>query len=201
MQYFCFCNFRLWLLYSLYLQNTSIIIKITTFAQDEGWRILKTMSVFPRATPAKAPKTDAVKQTAVLYAVFLIIMAISQLFTFEAFIKLVPQFNLPLSGAAPYAVAPLLVAAEVFAVPFLLRMQLSPAFRVFSMLLGWCVAAGWFAISAWVVATAQSVETVGFLGTLASLTPGWWAVLLSLAFGVLAAWASWGMWPLPKAKK
>lgn len=153
------------------------------------------MSIFPKPVAALKPKTEATKQIATLYAVLLVIISVAQLFTFEAFLDLVPTFNLPLGGALPYLIAPLIVAAEVFAIPFLLRMYVSPAFRWFSMFLGWLVAALWLFISVWVVGTAQPVETVGFLGTVGNLTPGWWAVCISIAFGILAAWSSWGMWP------
>lgn len=133
---------------------------------------------------------------ALLYAILLIVMAVAQLFTFEEFIELITSFNLPLaSGALVFVIPPLLVVSEVFALPFLLRMPLSRAFRWLSMILGWLAAFLWVFITGWVVLTAQPVEAIGFVGTVAPLTPGWWAVLISIAFGILAAWASWGMWP------
>lgn len=154
-----------------------------------------------KTTAAPTPKTDRVKQIAILYAVFLVIMAVAQLFTYEEFIELIPTFNLPLNEAFTYLVVPILIIFEVFALPFLLRMRLSPAFRFLSMLFGWLVSVKWLFISLWVVMSAQSVENIGFLGTVVTLTPGWWAVLISFSLGILAAWASWGMWPLKKSKK
>ena len=160
------------------------------------------MSILPKATPAPKPKTKATFQISVLFAVLLVIMAVAQLFTFEDFVPLTLTYNLP--WLSPYLVAPLIVTAEVFAIPFLLRMSLSPAFRILSMFLGWLTAGLWFYISFWVVSTAQAVDTIGFLGTVGTFTPGWWAVCFSFALGILAAWASWGMWPsfkFPKTKK
>lgn len=159
------------------------------------------MSILPTPTPAPKPKTDLSKQIALIYAALLVIMAVTQLFSFEDFLNLVPSFNLPLPLALQHAMAPLLVASEVFALPFLLRMYLSPAFRWFSMFLGWLVAALWLFISIWVVSTGQSVETIGFIGTVATLMPGGWAICMSIALGILAAWASWGLWPGNKTKK
>lgn len=159
------------------------------------------MSIFAQTTPAPRPKSEAVKQIATLYAILLVIMAVCQLFTFETFLTLIPSFNLPLGGLWPYVLGPLVVAAEVFALPFLLRMPLSIAFRALSMALGWIAAGIWLFVSLWVVGTAQPVDTIGFIGTLAPLTPGWWAVCMALALAVLAAWSSWGMWPGKGRKK
>lgn len=159
------------------------------------------MNVFPNATTAPKEKTETAKQVAVLYAVVLTAMAVAQLFTFEAFIDLVASYNLPLEGVVVFLVAPLLVVVQVFALPFLLRMALSPAFRWVSMVCGWLAALLWFSISLWIVVTSQPIDTVGLLGTAVPLAPGWWAVLISAAFGILAAWASWGMWPGRVASK
>lgn len=153
------------------------------------------MSIFATVTSAPSPRTDTAGKIALFYAGILVVLAVTQLFTFDEFIKLIATFHLPFGAAMTYALAPLLVVCEVFAIPFLLRMTLSPAFRWVSMLLGWVVALLWTCVSGWIVMTYQDVSTVGFLGTLVDLIPGWWAVLVSLAFGVMAAWASWGMWP------
>lgn len=159
------------------------------------------MSIFVKATTPPALKTERVKQISLLYAVILVVMAVAQLYTFDTFVELVADFNLPLGGALAFIVAPLLVVFEVFALPFLLRMKLSPAFRVLSMASGWFAALIWLAVTLWLVTTHQAVETVGFLGTVGTLAPGWWAVLVSAALGILALWASWGMWPLTRSKK
>lgn len=152
------------------------------------------MSIFVQATPAPAAKSHETKQIATLYAGLLTVLAVAQLFTFDEFIELFPLLGLPV------AFAPLIVACEVFALPFLLRMRLSPAFRALSMGLGWFVAVGWLFIS--IVAVQQGAsDTVGYLGTLVSLSPGWWAVLIAASFGILAAWSSWGLWPFRRSGK
>lgn len=159
------------------------------------------MSFFVKPTPAPTPKSSQVKQISILFAVLLVIMAVAQLFTYEEFIPLVATFNLPVGETLSYLVVPLLIVCEVFALPFLLRMSLSPAFRFVSMVSGWFVAIIWFLMTLWIVSTSQAVETIGFVGTVATLIPGWWAVLFSVALGILAAWASWGMWPIKTKKK
>ncbi|HEY8885919.1 MAG TPA: hypothetical protein VIM31_00240 [Candidatus Microsaccharimonas sp.] len=160
------------------------------------------MSIFPTTTPAPAPKTKNVQKIAIFYAVIIVVMVVAQLFTFDEFLKLVTSFGF--TGGIRYAhfLAAFLVVAEVFALPFLLRMPLSTAFRWFSMILGWFVALIWLKISLWLMIQDTFANNVGFLGTAVNLMPGWWAVLVSVAFGILAAWASWGMWPRrTKAKR
>lgn len=159
------------------------------------------MSIFVQSTPALVPKTRRVSIVAVLYAAILTIMALGQLYTFEDFITLIGTYALPLPSAIAYAVAPLLIVCEVGAIPFLLRMRLSPAFRFLSMILGWTVAGVWFLLTLWVLVSNTPISTIGFLGTVGSLPPGVGAVLLSIGLGVLTAWASWGMWPIVSSKK
>ncbi|MGH7218649.1 MAG: hypothetical protein ACREGE_04380 [Candidatus Microsaccharimonas sp.] len=152
------------------------------------------MSVFAKPTTAPPARTDASRQISLLYAGILVLFLVAQLFTFDEFIQLIPSFNLPVGGLL-YAVAPLIVVGELFALPFLLRMSTSTALRWVSMVCGWMVAVIWIGISWWVVAMQPGASTVGFLGTVGDLSPGWWAILVAVAMGILAAWASWGLWP------
>ena len=159
------------------------------------------MSVLVKPTLAPIPRTPESAKISLLYAGVLVLMVVSQLFTFEDFIVYVNSLGLPLSPEATYLVAPLLVVCEVFALPFLLRMWLSPAFRAVSMFLGWAAAGLWISLTVWIVAAGAPVSTIGFLGTLVDLMPGYWAICVSLAFGILAAWSSWGLWPGKRTDK
>lgn len=156
------------------------------------------MSIFVKLTLSPTPKTKDVQRLAIVYVVILVIMAVTQLFSFEQFLKLIISFDLP--GGVRYAhfITAFLIVAEVFALPFLLRMPLSPAFRWLSMVLGWLVAIIWASLTSWLVGQDSFVNNVGFLGTVIRLMPGWWAIFISLTFGILAGWASWGMWPSVK---
>lgn len=159
------------------------------------------MTFFVKPQGAPKPKTDSAKKIALFYAGILVVFAVAQLFTFDTFIELILSFNLPFNETFSAALIPILVASEVFALPFLLRMTLSPAFRWVSMVCGWLVPLIWLIISITVANAYPVVETVGFLGTAFDLIPGWWAVFVSLLLGLMAGWASWGMWPARKAKK
>jgi hypothetical protein len=155
------------------------------------------MTIFAKVSTPPLPRTKDTVKVSLLYAGVLVVMAVAQLFTFDGFIELVASFNLPFSETGDAVIAPLIIAFEVFAIPFLLRMRLSQAFRWLSMLCGWSVALLWAFISIWVVTTNPAVSTIGFLGTALTLIPGWWAVCISLAFGILAGWSGWGLWPGP----
>lgn len=159
------------------------------------------MSFLVQAQPAaEARSRDAVK-IGVLYAAILAIFAVAQLFTFEEFQELFFSFNLALPLGVEAALIPLLIVCEIGALPFLLRMKVSPAFRWLSMIAGWIVPVAWLWIAVATVNAYPAYETVGFLGTVADLTPGWWAVAVSGLLGCMAAWASWGLWPAHKTKK
>jgi hypothetical protein len=151
------------------------------------------MSLFVQATPAPAPKTTNAKTVSLIVVAVLLVLAVAQLFKFEKFFEV---FGTDFVGgeAGARIFAAFIVTFEVGALPFLLGMRLSPAMRVMSMGAGWCVAFAWFVVSLWENVT-HTVAHSGFLGTTVSLPTGWWSVLFSVAFGVLVAWASWGMWP------
>lgn len=159
------------------------------------------MSIFVSPTPAPKSRTKDIQKIALLYAGILVVMVVAQLFSFEEFLAVVASFGYPGGESVAYLLAAFLVSAEVFALPFLLRMSLSTAFRWVSMVSGWLVATIWLVTSAWIVQTNAVVESIGFLGATIPITPGWWAVFMSLSFGILATWASWGMWPGKKQQR
>lgn len=153
------------------------------------------MSVFASVTDSARPKSKNIIPLALLYGGILVVMAVAQLFTFNDFRDLIDSFWLPGGAPTAYFLSGMIVVAEVFALPFLLRMRVSILMRYLSMALGWVVPLFWIAISLWLQVTLNAVSNVGFVGTVARLMPGWWAVLLSVALAILAAWISWGLWP------
>lgn len=171
------------------------MVKITILPFREQGLYTAIMSLFAHPTPAPEPKSRDVVRISTFYAGLLVVMAVAQLFTFESFLELFDSFGLPGGTVFAYVLASVLVTAEVFALPFLLRMRISVAFRWFSAMLGGLVADIWLFVTLWVQFTAPPVETIGFLGTAVDMMPGWWAVLISTSFGILAIWALWGMWP------
>jgi hypothetical protein len=153
------------------------------------------MKLFVSATPAPEARTKNSRSISIFYAAILVSMIVAQLFTFEAFIEHLTTLDMPGGRQAAYFLAAFVVVVELFALPFLLRMSLSPAFRYVSLVCGWLVSMLWLYISAWVVLFVPEASTIGFFGTVFDTYPGFWAVLMSLLFGVMAVWVTWGMAP------
>jgi len=152
------------------------------------------MKLLRTATAATEPKTKDAHLIALFYAAILSVMAVAQLYTFDHFLELVVTFGLPGQTATAYFLAAFLVTCEVLALPFLLRMPLSPAFRWVSMALGWIVAGLWIVLTIGLFLQG-TVGNVGFLGTVFEVFPSWWTIYISLMFGFVAVWSSWGLWP------
>lgn len=159
------------------------------------------MSIFVKSTLAPTPKTKDVKTIAYFYAIILLIFALCQLFTFEGFLALLESFWLPGGVTFAHALGGIIVIFEVFALPFLIGMRLSPLARVLSMSFGWLVPFIWLVLGFWINLTVNNISNIGFLGAVVSITPGWWVIFVCIALGILSAWASWGMWPLPAKQK
>ena len=107
-----------------------------------------------------------------------------------------------LPGGRPtaYLLASSIVITEVLAIPYLLRMRLSLSMRIISMVMGWVVAILWSGIAIWLTLTGSQVTNVGLLGSVLALTSGWLPISLGFILGGMAAWVSWGMWPLENRK-
>lgn len=154
------------------------------------------MSGFVKAYSAAVPRTKESGQVSLFYAGILTVMSVAQLFTFEDFLVL---FN-DMFGVNGSILAALIVVIEVFALPFLLRVPLSKAFRWLSLGFSGLTALIWLVVTSWTAFTKPAVTSTGLLGTLDPLGPGVWAVALSFALGMLATWSIWGLWPLRHKK-
>lgn len=156
------------------------------------------MSFFVQAIPPPKLKTKNIFAISLLTVVLLIVMVVTQLFTFEDFPAVIATLDLPGGTVTARVFAAVLVIAEVFALPFLLAMRLSPLFRIVSMICGWLVAVVWLKLSLWENVIASSDSQSGIFGATLPLPGGWWSVFFSLALFVLIVWTSWGMWPFKR---
>lgn len=152
------------------------------------------MTVFVKPSIAPQPRNLLVRFLSVGLAGVFVIMALAQLFTFDELVEVIPALGLPLAGGFEYALIPLIVAAEVFALPFLLTMTVSVAFRWLSMFCGWFVAAAWVIISGYLLVNSMDVVNTGIVGMVVEVG-GVATFIVGLALTVLVAWASWGLWP------
>jgi hypothetical protein len=137
------------------------------------------MNIFDKVTLTKKAKTKDSQTIAYSYAAILIIFAVAQLFTFDKFLLILEDLTFPGGVPVAHLLGGLITASEVLALPFLLRLKLSPLMRTSSMVLGWLVPLIWFILTLWIVASNNTVSSVGFLGSTARLIPGWWAVFIS----------------------
>lgn len=158
------------------------------------------MSIF--AKPQAAPKLviKEVEKLALVQAGLVVMLVVAQLFTFEDFLQIFIDMNLA-SDSVTYLLASMIVVGEVFSLPFLLRLKISKAMRVFSMLLLWFVSLSWLTIALLITIKDLSVESSGLLGSVVEVGPGAILVIFTMFFATLTVINSWGMWPLVKAKK
>lgn len=151
------------------------------------------MSIFASATKASPPSTRNIIPVSLLLAALLTLLATLQLFHFEDFPSRLAEVGIPQSTTLLLAV--FIVTGEVLALPFVLRLNLSPAFRIVSMVCGWLVG-----IKLLFVAILENINTPAKLdavfGATFPLPIGTWSICAALALCVLIAWTSWGLFPL-----
>jgi hypothetical protein len=146
-------------------------------------------------TPAPRPRSTLVRNSAWGYAALITVMAVGQLFNFEDFIPAIGELQLPGMEAYAAVIAAIVVIAEVFALPFLLRMPLSPLMHWVSLACSVLVAIGWLKLS--ILAIMNDGVTVPLLGTkleLLLIEPSV-ALVLSLVMTAIALFIVHGMRP------
>jgi hypothetical protein len=154
------------------------------------------MSFFVQTTPAPVLKTKNVHQISMILAGFIILMVVAQLFSFEKFPEVLANISI-IDDSFASVWAAIIVVLEVAALPFLLRMVLSPLARTCSMVAGWLVTAVWVVLTI----AAASLSVSPLLGATVPLVGGWWSMYFCIGIGVLSVWASWGMWPMKSQDK
>jgi hypothetical protein len=153
------------------------------------------MSIISHLTPARIARTADTQKVIYAYAFILVVFLLCQLFSYDGFLKLLDGFSLPGGMPTAHILGAVTVISELFALPFLLSMNLSHSMRIISMFLSWAVPLIWLFLTLWINLTVNSISNVGFLGTVINVMPGWWAVYISIALALMAIWCSWGLWP------
>lgn len=147
-----------------------------------------------RLATAKYPLGKIDQKTTFLtlaLATLLIVMVVSQLMSLDKFIPIIENYQLP--GGDPIAkiIVYKIEISALFALPFLLRMGLSPLFRWLSALLLNLHSLIWVALGLWIVSQNPPLIGTGILGGfLKSLSGG---VVLPfglclLALSLLVTW-------------
>jgi hypothetical protein len=157
---------------------------------------------FARATTAPKPRTKLATKVGLVYAVILIVMAVGQLFGFEDFIPLMADYWLPGGQGTATLLAGLIVMTEVFALPFLLQMRLSPLMRWFSLVCSVLAAVIWLKLALVTTFESTAITNSGMLGVKVAVPAGAIQLVVSLVLLGLATWSAYGLWPYshPKAK-
>ncbi len=152
------------------------------------------MRTFAYATAAPKLKRKHDGYVGVGFACLTIIMLVAQLFTFEDTAPLIESFGL--GGGEPFAkvLAGCIVIAELLALPFLLRMRLSPLMRMVSMVSGWVAALWWVYIALFSLAAGTSIANVGFFGVVVNIPSGILAVVLATIVASATIWATNVLW-------
>jgi len=156
------------------------------------------MVQFAKATKAPQPRNQSVTWVSMTYVAILVIMAVAQLFGFEDFIPLIQSYDLPGGFGTATLVGCLIVYIEIFALPFLLRMPLSPPMRWMSLVCGLLVPLAWIKLTIAGLSSNAAVTNSGLLGAKVTVHGGTAELVVSLILLVLAVWSVWGLWPVRK---
>lgn len=157
--------------------------------------------MFAKAERALEPLSQTAKKAAWLYAAILTIMVVAQLFAFENLVPLFQDMAFPGGDGTGSLLICLIAFAEIFALPFLLRMPLSPLMRWFSLGCSIFVPLAWLAVTVWLFTVQSSVLTIlmngGILGTKVHVAAVYQLVVaLVLLAGSL--YTAYGLWPVRK---
>lgn len=146
--------------------------------------------IFVKAIPAPEPRSVAVKWGAWVYAAVLVAMILSQLFAFEKFIPLIEAYRLPGGEGIAALVASIIVILEVFSLPYLLRMPLSPLARLCSMVGSVVVPFVWLLLG--IGAFALGLTNAGIFGPKVDVSAAMQTVF-AILLGGLSVWVAWGL--------
>ena len=102
--------------------------------------------------------------------------------------KLIPVITEVLGEAGATWFVVIAVLGEVFALPYLLRMKLSPAFRIKSGLWVLLVPLMWTCLSIWALGNGHST---GQFSSYISLPASWWLIALNLLWLGVSYWVLW----------
>lgn len=146
------------------------------------------------AEKATAPQFKMATVVAWVYAAVLVLMVVSQLFAFEDFIPLISGYGEPGGHGTAVLLSSLIVFTEVFALPFLLRMPLSPLMRWVSLACSLLAPAIWVKLAICAMMSGI-VANSGLTGSALSIPTGFPALAVSLVVAILAIVSAWGLWP------
>lgn len=146
------------------------------------------MITLPTASPAPPLRKPFGMLLGLVNAAIFTIFALIHLFRIDTFI---PEINYSLPGGYEIAkiIGVLIIVAEIFALPFLLRMSLSPLARFLSGFLVVITPLAWLLISIWNYGFTVSTAQLGAFYALPSSLALIVANIIWLLFSVYTLWA------------
>jgi len=147
---------------------------------------------FPKSQSIAKPKLLSLQAATLYMALFFVVAALSQLFAFEAYPDVLKGYGIPFISDFALPLAALVVTLEVFAVPALLWMKLSPLMRVVSIVSGWLVLAHWLFVGVWQSLADFPIPNAGLFGAKVHLPQGWWLVSYMSILLILMAYIAFG---------
>lgn len=133
----------------------------------------------------KANISPTVNIICYVLAIVIISMVVSQLMTIEKFLPIIENYQLPGGLQTTKLVVFLSATCGIFSLPFLLRMRLSPLFRICSAAVLNVFALIWVGLGLWIYSTNPPLIGTGLLGGLLKSIPG--EVVLPFASVLLMA--------------
>lgn len=145
--------------------------------------------------PLSAPKLHDKRVLPISYflAILIVAMVVSQLFTFERFPDVMSS-QLGVDVGIATLLVSLIVIIEFMSLPFLLRMTLSPLFRILSMVCLWVWAGFWLVLLSLLGFKGFNGNS-GILGDTLDVTFFVPLIFIWAAVCVLVIAVSWGMRP------
>ncbi|MEP6710347.1 MAG: MauE/DoxX family redox-associated membrane protein [Candidatus Saccharibacteria bacterium] len=150
------------------------------------------MHFFVKATSAPTQRSNNVHYAAIYLAVFFVVTAFAQLFSFEDFPGHIKSFGFPIDSLFAPFIAALVVTFEVFSIPFYLRMRISPLMRLVSIASGWIILVWWLVVGIWQSMVDFKIPNSGLFGSDISIPSGWWMVSFLCALLILNTYVLWG---------
>lgn len=171
------------------------------FGSVDAGAILGVLMIhLPLAAAPPKPRTHYASKIAWALAGIILVMTLLHLVRFD---KLIPIIDIVLPGDMTWAVAfsCVVVTMEVFALPFLLRMKLSPLARVCGGLCAVLAPLAWTCLTIWALG---DFTTTGQFSSYVDITPNWWLLIANYVWLGASYWVLWLLSfdkPFPKLNK
>lgn len=135
---------------------------------------------FAKQTPAPIPLRKNLVWVPYFVTAITVLMLLAQLLTFDKYVPIISTYYVPGGLVATKIVAAMLVLGELLALPFWLRMNLSPLFRLTSMASGVFFVFLWILLLAWALANSLTLDNTGHFGAVLQNPLSWWVLIAHL---------------------